>query len=58
MRATVGNGDWNACESCNGSGREDVQECAHCNGIGWLFTRAGGFDGTRAQGIPIIGRLR
>jgi hypothetical protein len=58
MRATVSNGDWLECAPCNAVGRDEDLECSHCNGIGWLFARAGGFNGAQPKGKPIVGRLR
>ncbi len=58
MRSTVHDGDWSACAPCDGIGRRDGDECMHCNAVGLVFVRAGGFDGTRPSGRPIIGRLR
>jgi len=44
---TTNAGDWTACERCRATG------CGYCGGIGWLFTRPGGFRGEK--GPPIAG---
>jgi hypothetical protein len=28
-----------------------------CSGVGWLFTRPGGFDGQHPPGVPIVAML-
>ena len=59
MRSAVHAGDWRACVPCSGAGSDgSARECAHCNGIGWLFVRPGGLRGTSPSTLPVIGRRR
>ncbi len=58
MRSAVHAGDWSACVPCSGAGSDGGGECTHCNGVGWLFVRPGGFRETSAATLPIIGRRR
>ena len=56
LRSTINIGDWAECEQCGATGVRDGNPCAHCNEIGWLFVRPGGFDGRRPIGLPMRGR--
>ena len=58
MRSAVHDGDWTLCDPCSGAGRAGAADCEHCNGVGWLFMRPGGFGAARATALPIIGRRR
>lgn len=53
LRAALGPDDWTECSRCDGTG-DDAGQCADCAGVGWLFTRPGGFDGQQPAGVPII----
>jgi DnaJ-class molecular chaperone len=33
--------DWKGCPRCEGTGKANDKECAHCNGVGWLLVRDG-----------------
>ena len=48
-RSTLASDDWIACGRCHTSGHMHDRQCRHCNGVGWLFARVGGFDGRIRQ---------
>jgi hypothetical protein len=50
--------DWRACYECQSAGAiTGGVICPACNGVGWLFVRSGGLDGTTLPGLGLVGRL-
>ena len=56
LRSAQAPGDWTECAKCHGTG-DNSGRCMKCSGVGWLFTRPGGFDGQHPAGVPIVAML-
>ena len=57
LKSTVNPSDWMECERCGAGGRTENEDCAYCNGVGWLFVRPGGIKGTQPPSGPMRGKL-
>jgi DnaJ-class molecular chaperone len=38
-RSALNEEDWQACPSCNATGREIQGRCKQCDGFGWIYCR-------------------